>query len=95
MQQFNNFPEMGQFQWVSNRWDVPNQCVIYFDNGVILQSYESIIVVRAHGQTYIGPDYDFSRTTGRYRNDFLGEKKEETEKKIKSGEYIMLELLPH
>jgi hypothetical protein len=36
--------------------------------------------------------WDYSKTTGKYRNLFLGETKSETEKKIKSGEYILTNL---
>jgi hypothetical protein len=31
-------------------------------------------------------------TTGKYRNQFLGETKKDTEAKIKSGEYILADL---
>lgn len=36
--------------------------------------------------------WDYSTTTGKYRNQFLGETKRETEKKIKSGEYVLTDL---
>ncbi|KKN75879.1 hypothetical protein LCGC14_0375870 [marine sediment metagenome] len=36
--------------------------------------------------------WDYSTTTGRYRNQFLGETKAETQKKIDSGEYILTDL---
>lgn len=36
--------------------------------------------------------WDYSRTTGTYRNIFLGETKAETQKKIDSGEYILTNL---
>ena len=36
--------------------------------------------------------WDYSRTTGKYRNIFLGETKAETQKKIDSGEYILTDL---
>ena len=36
--------------------------------------------------------WDYSNTTGKYRNIFLNESKRETEKKIKSGEYILVDL---
>lgn len=36
--------------------------------------------------------WDYSKTTGKYRNIFLGETKKETEAKIKSGEYILTNL---
>lgn len=36
--------------------------------------------------------WDYSMTTGKYRNQFLGEKKWETEQKIKNGQYELTNL---
>jgi hypothetical protein len=36
--------------------------------------------------------WDYSRTTGKYRNIFLNESKKDTEAKIKSGEYKLANL---
>ena len=63
----------------------------------VFQSYDSIIAIRtvwADG-TRIELDinyWDYSSTTGKYRNRFLGETKKETQKKIDSGEYILTNL---
>ena len=64
---------------------------------VYFQSYETIIakLIRklSSWQVYLDKNYwDYSVTTGKYRNIFLGETKRETEKKIKSGEYILANL---
>lgn len=63
------------------------------------QSYDSVIIKKCMhkdaGKTtiYIDQKYwDYSVTTGKYRNQFLGETKKETEKKIKSGEYKLVNL---
>lgn len=60
------------------------------------QSYKSIIVKIVYGgrrDVYLDNTYwNYSRTTGKYRNQFLGETKQETEEKIKSGEYILTDL---
>ncbi len=58
------------------------------------QSYDSLIAVEnLNGQIYLDEKYwDYSVTTGRYRNMFLGESKKETLKKIKSGEYKLVNL---
>ena len=61
------------------------------------QSYDSIIVTKRFTEgkiiTLLDKRYwDYSVTTGKYRNLFLGETKKETEKKIKSGEYILANL---
>ena len=45
------------------------------------------------GFIYLDKHYwDYSRTTGKYRNEFLGEGIAETRKKIKSGEYRLVDL---
>lgn len=71
---------------------VPNQFRIWTREGVYFQSYESVIVYAPYmgGPKVLDEKYwDFSTTTGKYRNMFLGEDKAATEKKIKSGEYIL------
>ena len=79
---------------VQNINGIPNQFIITQDNGDILfQSYESIIVKKSKGKIYLDPVYwDYSKTTGKYRNICLGEDKKTTEQKIKSGEYILTNL---
>ncbi|MBV6446389.1 MAG: hypothetical protein IFNCLDLE_02687 [Ignavibacteriaceae bacterium] len=74
---------------------VANQYEIRTDDGVYFQSYRSIIAFRPYGDGKIVLDeyyWDYSRTTGKYRNEFLGENTAETRKKIKSGEYILANL---
>jgi hypothetical protein len=73
---------------------VPNQFEIFTDKGKYFQSYQSIIVFKDNkGQVFLDDYYwDYSRTTGKYRNIFLGEGIVETRKKIKSGEYKLKEL---
>ncbi len=68
-----------------------------FTKRQVFQSYNSIIVVRTEwpDNTKIEIDinkWDYSTTTGKYRNIFLGETKAETQKKIDSGEYILTDL---
>ena len=75
--------------------DVPNQFIIEFDNGKVFQSYNTIIAVEIQQPdkrtTYLTKAWDYSTTTGKYRNVFLNEKKAETEKKIKNGEYKLVD----
>ena len=85
---------------------VPNQFIITdegrgalgnFDKREVFQSYNSVIVIRTiwPDKTRIELDekyWDYSRTTGRYRNQFLGETKKETQAKIDSGEYVLTNL---
>ena len=45
------------------------------------------------GKVYLDTHYwDYSVTTGKYRNQFLDENKAETQKKIDSGEYVLTDL---
>ena len=78
----------------SNGNSVANQFEIKTDDATYLQSYNSIIVKRMDsGVTYLDEYYwDYSVTTGRYRNMFLFENKKQTQAKIDSGEYILTNL---
>jgi len=75
---------------------VPNQFIICADNGRYFQSYDSIICFAPYDwdkpilldRTY----WDYSKTTGKYRNQFLEEDKKETERKIKEGIYKLVDL---
>lgn len=71
-----------------------NQFQIRTKYGIFFQSYDSVIVfIEEGGQVYLDKNnWDYSMTTGKYRNLFLGEKRKETERKIKSGEYKLKNL---
>lgn len=90
---------------VSNAWGVPNQFLIEEKGGIMgnfisrqtFQSYDSVIAVitRWQDRTDVvldGQYWDYSVTTGKYRNKFLGENKAETERKIKEGIYKLEDL---
>ena len=78
--------------------EIANQFVIrqQTDKGVreIFQSYRSVIaVIDEDGNvTLDSKKWDYSVTTGRYRNQFLGEGIDETRKKIKQGIYALADL---
>jgi len=77
----------------SNGNKVPNQIVIRNETLRIFQSYDSIIVKVEDGQVYLDETYwNYSKTTSKYRNRFLGDSTKEIESKIKSGEYILTDL---
>lgn len=80
----------------SNGNKIANQFIIDVEtDGEYFQSYDSIIVKYDYKLCKYFLDentWDCSQTTGKYRNLFLGETKKETEKKIKSGEYILTNL---
>ena len=73
---------------------IANQFEIYTETGVYFQSYNSVIAFKP----FNGPvqldhgTWDYSRTTGKYRNLFLGETKKETQAKIGNGTYILTDL---
>lgn len=78
---------------------VANQFKIRTDAGKYFQSYDSVIVFRPWGEitpenpiTLDSQYWDYSTTTGKYRNMFLGEDKKETLKKINDGTYVLSNL---
>ena len=74
---------------------VANQFEIWTDKGYFFQSYNSTIYFecRETNKKYLDDYYwDYSRTTGKYRNQILGEGIAETRKKIKEGVYILADL---
>lgn len=87
--------------------EIPNQFIIETEINTMsgnsieyFQSYKTIIAKRdkfrpdeKQRQVWLDANnWDYSTTTGKYRNIFLGETKKETEKKIKSGEYKLTNL---
>jgi len=85
--------------------EVANQFLITEKGGIMgnfikreaFQSYASVIAIRTiwADRTDIVLDmnyWDYSTTTGKYRNQFLCETIEETRKKIASGEYKLEDL---
>jgi len=80
----------------SNRGNkIANQFEITASNGRYFQSYSSMIVFIPNDGGKVQLDekhWDYSKTTGKYRNLFLGEDKKTTEAKIRSGEYLLTNL---
>jgi len=66
-----------------------NQFLIQTKEGLFFKSYNAIIAFKPlFGPIILDREkWDFSNTTGIYRNIFLRETKKETEKKIKQGIY--------
>lgn len=69
-----------------------------FDKKEVFQSYDSVIVKRIwwHSgeiNTELDETYwNYSKTTSKYRSQFLGESTKETQSKIDSGEYVLANL---
>ena len=70
---------------------IPNQFIINGKDFILFQSYRSPIALKMNGKVYLFKDWDYSVTTGKYRNDFLGETKKETLQKLKNEEYIAVD----
>lgn len=82
-----------------------NQFIITDDRGTLyFQSYNSVIAIVPVNSKF-SPDkmyyepieldehyWQYSITTSKYRNQFLGETTKETQAKIDSGEYILTDL---
>ena len=70
---------------------VKNQFIIEGDDGSLtFQSYNTVIAMKKEGKIYLDPlNWDYSVSTGKYRNIFLHETKKETERKIKEKIYIL------
>ena len=68
--------------------------VIVNDNGITwFTSYgKNIVKITSEGIFLDEYYWNFSRTTGKYRSIFLNEDKKVTDKKIKSGEYTLVNL---
>lgn len=75
---------------------IPNQFIIRTEDGQYFQSYKTLIAFIPNDpgkKTILDADaWDYSVTTGRYRNIFLGEYKRDTERKIKNKTYKLKDL---
>lgn len=73
---------------------IANQFEINTPEGTFFQSYETIIAVkRSIGKVELDINkWNCSKTTSKYRSIFLGETTKETQKKIDSGIYTLVNL---
>ena len=75
---------------------VASQFIIRCDDSgwTYFQSYETMIAkVGDCGAIYLDKHYwDYSTTTGKYRNQFLNMNKDQTQKAINSGEIVLKDL---
>lgn len=71
---------------------VKNQFIIKMDNGTVFQSYDSTIAIEIDGKIYVTKDYNYSRTTSKYLNQFCGYTAKEVEKELdkKGSKFVML-----
>ena len=73
---------------------IPNQFVIVTPEGDYFQSYNSVIAfINNEGRVFLDENkWDYSTTTGKYRNIFLCENKKLTEKRINNTNYVLIDL---
>ena len=78
----------------SNSNDVPNQFEIYTKDGKFFQSYSTVIAAKLNDGRILldARKWDYSTTTGKYRNQFLNMDKKETERAIKDGHIKLVDL---
>lgn len=67
-----------------------NHFIVVFENGNIFQSYDSMIAIKVNGIMHLTSKWNYSPTTGRYRNTYLGETKKETQNNIDNGTYKLI-----
>jgi len=68
----------------------PNQVQVVTEKGTYFTSYGSnIVFIPNEGKIQLGKNWDYSVTTSKYRNQFLGETTKETQAKIDSGQYVI------
>lgn len=73
---------------------VANQFLIYGEPGTVyFQSYDTVIAKRENGNVTLDTQkWNYSTTTSKYRNLFLGETTKETQAKINNGTYTLANL---
>jgi len=89
-----SLPKVRQMIFSAKYYAIANQFIITTNDGEYFQSYQTLIAFRDNtGKVTLDRDnWDYSRTTGKYRNVFLREGIADTRKKIKSGEYALADL---
>lgn len=67
-----------------------NQILVHDDLGTTFFSYDTPICTKLHnGNTVLYTDWCYSRTTSKYRSEFLEESTADTKKKLLAGEYTI------
>jgi len=65
-----------------------NQTIVYDEEGSTFFSYDTpICTIHSDNSVTLYPDWEYSKTTSKYRSEFLGESTKETTKKLAEGTY--------
>lgn len=96
------YKKLGNFVSVNNApsrngYNVaPNQFIIEFENGRVLQSYNSIVAgILYHDgsrERFVTEKHDYSQTTSRFVGQFLGMNLNERRNAIKCGDINLIDL---
>ena len=90
-------PLLGNFDYVENAPSrngmnkAPNQFILYYDNGVVFQSYYSLIGVKVNGQLYLTDNHDYSVTTSRFCGLWCGKNTSERREGLENGTITLIE----
>lgn len=88
--------QMRVIQFTNSRGNAQANHFVLIDqdnNAEYFQSYSSVIVRKLAGQITLDEKYwDYSVTTSKHRNHYLGDSNEEVKSKIASGEYKLANL---
>lgn len=88
--------KLGNFKKVENLYSprtgnpVPNQFELTFENGYVFQSYDSLIAVNIGGQVYLSSLHDYSKTTSKYCNEWVGCNTAQRRELLMEGDYILI-----
>lgn len=78
--------KLGKFKSVKNYMN-KNHFELTFENGCLLQSYQSIVAVKVFGMPWMfGRDHDYSVTTNKHVKQFTEYSAEDRRKALESGE---------
>lgn len=94
----NLYKELGNFVSAKNALSrngagtAPNQFLIEFENGLLFQSYDSIVAGVTRKGKFVTDKHDYSQTTNRFVGWFLGMTLDERRKAIKNGDLDLLHI---
>lgn len=92
------FKDFGNFVSVKNApsrngYNVaPNQFIIEFENGLLFQSYDSIVAGVSNKGKFVTDKHDYSATTNRFVRWYLGMTLDERRKAIKNGDLDLIHI---
>jgi len=87
--------ELGTFQKMNNE---KNVSILYFENGRLLNHFDSVIAISFYDEApnfsnkvFLTNHHDYSRTTAKIRNEFLGYSNNIVKDKITANVYKVID----